>query len=151
MHVSAILSVGLLPDYPNDPQSRATPELSDNYPMPVYYAQMSLVTLSAYMLIPIRIITTPYRFILSVLCPMLKHCRPDNPASGHLSLLHRASPGLFGHYPKPGYSRTVRPLYEAGLLPDYPNDPRSRATSGLSGYSPKSGFPSLPRLRKAFL
>ena len=40
-------------------------------------------------------------------------------------------------------SRTVRPLCSAGLLPDYPNDPQSRAAPGLSGYSPKSGFPSL--------
>ena len=63
----------------------------------------------------------------------------------------RASPGLFGHYPKPGFSRAGRPLDDAGLLPDCPNVPRSRAAPVLSGYSPKSGFPSLPRLRKAFL
>ena len=49
------------------------------------------------------------------------------------------------------FSGTDRPLYSAGLLPDHPNDPRSRAAPGLSGYSPKSGFASLPRLRKAFL
>ena len=30
--------------------------------------------------VPIRIITTPYRFILWALWPMLKHWRPDNPA-----------------------------------------------------------------------
>ena len=35
------------------------------------------------------IITTPYRFISWALWPMLKHCRPDNLARGHLSLLHR--------------------------------------------------------------
>ena len=37
----------------------------------------------------------------------------------------QASPGLFGYYPKLGFSRTVRPLYDAGLLPDYPNDPKA--------------------------
>ena len=37
---------------------------------------------------PIRIITTPYRFIPWPLWPMLKHWRPDNLARGHLSLLH---------------------------------------------------------------
>ena len=63
----------------------------------------------------------------------------------------RASPGPFGHYSKPGYFRTVRLLYDVGLLPDCLNYPRSRAAPGLSGYSPKSGFPLLPRLRKAFL
>ena len=90
----------LLPDYLNDPRSRAVPGLCGNY-------------------------------ILCIRC--------------------RASPGLFGHYPKPGFSRTVRPLYDAGLLPDCSNEPRSRPAPGLSGYSPKSGFPSLPRLHKAFL
>ena len=38
---------------------------------------------------PIRIMTTPYRFIPWALWPMLKHCRPDNLARGHLSLSHR--------------------------------------------------------------
>ena len=72
---------------------------------------------------------------------------PDYPTT----IRCRVSPGMFGHYPKPGLSRTVRPLCETGLLPDCPNDPRSRATPGLSGYSAKSGFPSLPRLRNALL
>ena len=38
---------------------------------------------------PIRITTTPYRFISWPLWPMLKHWRPDNLARRHLSLLHR--------------------------------------------------------------
>ena len=62
-----------------------------------------------------------------------------------------------------GHSRTVRSIYEAGLLPDCPNDPRSRAALRLSGHYPKSGFSravrlipksgyhSLPRLRKALI
>ena len=41
----------------------------------------------------------------------------------------RATPRLSDNYPMPGLSRTVRPLPEAGLLPDCPNDPRSRGCS----------------------
>ena len=51
----------------------------------------------------------------------------------------RATPELFGHHPKPGFSRIIRLTSEVGLFPDYPTDIRSRA------------IPSLPRLRKAFL
>ena len=52
---------------------------------------------------------------------------------------------------------------EAGLLPDYPTDTRSRlipdypatirsrASPGQSGLHPKLGYHSLPRLRKTFL
>ena len=50
---------------------------------------------------------------------------PDRSAT----IRSRGSPGLF------------RPLWSDRLLPDYPNDPRSRAAPGLS---------SLPKLRKAF-
>ena len=46
---------------------------------------------------------------------------PDYPTT----IRCRASPGLFGHYPKPGFARTVWPLYEVGLLPDCPNDSRT--------------------------
>ena len=74
-----------------------------------------------------------------------------NPGPYPTTIRSRATPGLSELSPKPGFSRTVRPLFEAGLLPDCPNDPRSRAAPGLSGYSPKAGFPSLPRLCKAFL
>ena len=44
---------------------------------------------------PIRVILTPYRFIPWPLWPMLKHCRPDILARGHLSLLHRKWSNLF--------------------------------------------------------
>ena len=39
---------------------------------------------------PIRVIITPSRFTPWPLWPMLKHRRPDNPARGHLSLIHRS-------------------------------------------------------------
>ena len=62
---------------------------------------------------PIRIITTPYRFIPCPLWPMLKHWRPDNLARGHVSLLHRDSQCVllhrFARSPLSGNSDSTNP------------------------------------------
>ena len=100
-----------------------------------------------------------------------------NPGLYLATILSRATPGLSEWSPKPGYSRTLRQLSDAGPLPDRSATIRSRAcpglfghyavsgfsrtiqmipeagraAPGLSSYSLKSRFPFLPRLRKAFL
>ena len=44
------------------------------------------------------------------------------------------------YYPKSGYSRTIRPTYEARLFPNYPATIRSQASPGLSDRHLKPGY-----------
>ena len=63
-----------------------------------------------------------------------------NPGLYPATIRSQATPGLFERSPKPGYSRTIRQLSDAGPLPDCSATIRSRVSPGLFGHYTKLDF-----------